>query len=194
MGAFDARVKVFQQDQQRTRKEIKRQEEAAAEKILAEKLAAEKAAVVATSRAAGAVDVKGVSIGMPLAELKQLFQAKKSWRCAQVSSVFKCLDSDNPSVQDIKIQIANALPNTPIIRVDVVFLTYDNPIPSLVQKYGQPGWASGGDAKWPLRNGSMLELQSGGATRLLFMTNQALSDANTEAARRQAVPYSTPKF
>jgi hypothetical protein len=80
---------------------------------------------VTTGRAADPVDLMGISAGMPLAELKQLLQAKK-WPCEQVSeTVFHCSvqAAEGTSTQDVRIQFANALPNMPVVAMKVTFST-----------------------------------------------------------------------
>jgi len=86
------------------------------------------------------------------------------------------------------------LPNMPVVAMSVSFSTSDNPVPSLAQKFGRPTWANGANANWKLSNGSWIELQSGGTDHILLLKNSDLINANAEAERKQAAPYSTPKF
>jgi hypothetical protein len=149
--------------------------------------------------AADPVDVMGVSVGMPLVQLKQLLQAK-GWHCDQVGQTgFRCqTQGAGASLQDIRIQIANALPNMPVVAMSVSFSSSENPVPSLEQKFGprtccasSAGTANG---QWKLSNGSWIELQSGGTDHVLILKNSDLINANAEAEQKQAAPYSTPKF
>jgi hypothetical protein len=136
---------------------------------------------VATGRAADPVNVMGISIGMPMTELKQLLQAK-NWPCEQAgNNGFRCtVQEAGAEKQDITIQTGAFLPNTPVIRMTVIFSTSENPVPSLVHKFGQPNWANGANANWRF-NRVWLEIQTGGVDHILLFSDPDLVNANFRA-------------
>jgi hypothetical protein len=148
---------------------------------------------------ADAIDVLGVSMGMPVAELQQVIQ-KNGWSCKQVNVTFysgySCQPqaAENSGVREIKIQTTKFLTNVPVDRMIVLFSTAENPIPGLIKKFGRPLISHGADGYWKLSDGSELTLESGGTDHVLKLEKQELISADSDAERKQSAPYSTPKF